>query len=90
MIAALGKRNENPDQSGGFGVPAGAESARRRGAPAAFPNRGAARCVKTPWQRPIFPHPRECSIVGAETFHFRVRDGNGWVRLAQTTKGLRK
>ena len=27
------------------------------------------------------------SIVGATTFHFRVRDENGWVRRALTTKG---
>ncbi len=34
---------------------------------------------------------RNCSlsIVCAETFHFRVRDGNGWYRLAQATKRLR-
>ena len=35
--------------------------------------------------------PRSCprSIVGAETFHFRVRDGNGWVHLALATKVTR-
>ena len=38
------------------------------------------------WRRPIFPHPCKCSIVGAGAFHFRVRDGNGWVRLAHATK----
>ncbi len=26
------------------------------------------------------------SIVGAEAFHFRVRDGNGWVNLALATE----
>ena len=26
------------------------------------------------------------SIVSAATFHFRVRDGNGWVRRALTTR----
>ncbi len=26
------------------------------------------------------------SIVSAEAFHFRVRDGNGWSHLALTTK----
>src|SRR3990172_1160371 len=29
------------------------------------------------------------SIVGAEAFHFRVRDGNGWDRLALATRSLR-
>ena len=45
---------------------------------------------KNPWQRPIFPRRHQRSIVGAETFHFRVRDGNGWFRLAYTTKGPSK
>jgi hypothetical protein len=26
------------------------------------------------------------SIVGAEAFHFRVRDGNGWFHLALATR----
>src|SRR3990172_765145 len=28
------------------------------------------------------------SIVSAEAFHFRVRDGNGWFRLAPATRSL--
>jgi hypothetical protein len=28
------------------------------------------------------------SIVGAEAFHFRVRDGNGWFHLALATRSL--
>src|SRR5688500_18969201 len=28
------------------------------------------------------------SIVGAEAFHFRVRDGNGWIHLALATREL--
>jgi hypothetical protein len=28
------------------------------------------------------------SIVGAEAFHFRVRDGNGWGNLALTTRAI--
>ena len=39
-----------------------------------------------PWQRPIFPESCPFSIVGAEAFHCRVRDGNGWVHLACVTK----
>ena len=44
---------------------------------------------KTPWQWPIFPRRLQRSIVSAETFHYRVRDGNGWFRIACTTKGLK-
>ena len=37
----------------------------------------------------IFSTPRcQGSIVCAGAFHFRVRDGNGWVRLALTTGKL--
>ena len=43
---------------------------------------------KAPRQWPIFPLRRRSSIVSAGAFHFRVRDGNGWVRTAQTAKGL--
>ena len=43
---------------------------------------------KAPWQWSIFPRRRRRSIVDATTFHYRVRDGNGWVRCALTTKGL--
>lgn len=35
----------------------------------------------------LFSTPgRPGSIVGAEAFHFRVRDGNGWVPLAMITQ----
>ena len=40
----------------------------------------------TPWQRHIFPGSCPPSIVCAGAFHFRVRDGNGWVRSAPVTK----
>ena len=43
---------------------------------------------KAPWQWSIFPRRRRRSIVDATTFHYRVRDGNGWVRCALTTRGL--
>ena len=39
-----------------------------------------------PWRRPIFPSRCQPSIVGAGAFHFRVRDGNGWVHSALATK----
>ncbi len=29
-------------------------------------------------QRPTFPHPHECSIIGPGGLNFRVRNGNGW------------
>jgi hypothetical protein len=41
-----------------------------------------------PWQRPIVPVRCQTSIVGAEALHGRVRDGNGWVRLAPATKAI--
>src|SRR5947208_9740106 len=35
----------------------------------------------------LFSTPsRPGSIVGAEAFHFRVRDGNGWFHLALATR----
>ncbi len=35
----------------------------------------------------LFSTPgRPGSIVGAEAFHFRVRDGNGWCHLALATR----
>ena len=43
---------------------------------------------EAPGQRPIFPPPPEGSIVGAEEFHFRVRNGNGWFHLALVTRGM--
>ena len=43
---------------------------------------------EAPRQRPIFPEGCPSSIVGAEAFHFRVRDGNGWVHLALVTEAL--
>ena len=37
----------------------------------------------------LFSTPsRPGSIVGAEAFHFRVRDGNGWFHLALVTRSL--
>ena len=36
-------------------------------------------------RRPHFPRSCPRSIVGAEAFHGRVRDGHGWVRLALAT-----
>ena len=29
-------------------------------------------------QRPTFPHPHKCSIIGPGGLNFRVRNGNGW------------
>ena len=29
-------------------------------------------------QRPTFPHPHGCSIIGPGGLNFRVRNGNGW------------
>ena len=43
---------------------------------------------KAPRQWPIFPLRCQSSIVSAGAFHFRVRDGDGWVHPALTTKGL--
>ena len=34
------------------------------------------------WRRATFPHPLECSILAADAFHVRVRDGNGWFHVA--------
>ena len=42
--------------------------------------------LEWPGHRPIFPWSCPHSIVGAEAFHFRVRDGNGWVHLAHDTQ----
>ena len=39
-----------------------------------------------PWRRPIFPAGYPTSIVGADGFHCRVRDGNGWDTAAMTTR----
>src|SRR5579871_6583328 len=38
------------------------------------------------WRRPIFPAGCPASIVGANGFHDRVRDGNGWDTVAMTTR----
>ena len=40
------------------------------------------------WRRPIFPEGCPSSIVGANGFHFRVRDGNGWGTAAIATRNL--
>src|SRR5690606_29377116 len=42
--------------------------------------------VEEEWRRPIFPPSCPGSIVSAEAFHFRVRDGNGWDHLALATE----
>ena len=34
------------------------------------------------WQRGIFPYSLPYSIFPADTFHVRVRDGNGWFDIA--------
>ena len=38
------------------------------------------------WRRPIFPGGSPPSIVGADSFHDRVRDGNGWDAIAKATR----
>src|SRR5947209_7605040 len=38
------------------------------------------------WRRPIFPGGCPPSIVGADSFHDRVRDGNGWDAVAVATR----
>jgi hypothetical protein len=48
--------------------------------------RGVKSQVRRPWHRPIFPRSCPRSIVSAGAFHFRVRDGNGWVHPALATK----
>ena len=40
------------------------------------------------WRRAIFPEACATSIVAAEAFHGRVRNGNGWVRNAIDTRNL--
>ena len=52
-------------------------------------SRGSRGKGKAPWQWLIFPRSCPLSIVGAEAFHFRVRDGNGWFHSAQTTRRQR-
>ena len=44
--------------------------------------------MKKPPGDDLFSHTSQCSIVSATTFHFRVRDGNGWFHRALITKGL--
>ena len=46
------------------------------------------RNCKKPPGNDLFSHTSQCSIVSATTFHFRVRDGNGWFHRALITKGL--
>src|SRR5437016_4541303 len=41
------------------------------------------------WRRPIFPAGCPASIVGADGFHDRVRNGNGWDTAAMTTRKQR-
>ena len=39
-----------------------------------------------PWLRPTFPPAEAGSIIGADSFHFLVRDGKGWDRVAPVTR----
>ena len=41
--------------------------------------------TKMPWLRPTFPPAEAGSIIGADSFHFLVRDGKGWDRVAPVT-----
>lgn len=41
-----------------------------------------------PWLRPTFPPAEAGSIIGADSFHFLVRDGKGWYRVAPVTRAL--
>jgi hypothetical protein len=40
--------------------------------------------------RPTFPGSFPPSIIGADVFNFRVRDGIGWVHVAMGTKRKNK
>ena len=37
-------------------------------------------------QRPTFPQPRGCSIIGPGGLNFRVRNGNGWTPSGMVTE----
>src|SRR3990172_7857866 len=50
------------------------------------PRSGAGAKEKAPGSGLFSTPGRPGSIVGAEAFHFRVRDGNGWGRLALATR----
>ena len=39
-----------------------------------------------PRLRPTFPLSFDVSIIGADSFHFLVRDGKGWDQVAQVTR----
>ena len=39
-----------------------------------------------PWQCPTFARGKPRTIIGAERFHFRVRNGIGWFPLAMATR----
>ena len=51
---------------------------------------------KSPWaflpfksrQRPTFPQPHGCSIIGPGGLNFRVRDGNGWNPSGKVTEKI--
>ena len=58
-----------------------------RGAPPPRPDRSGAK-RKAPGNGLFSTPSRPGSIVGAEAFHFRVRDGNGWFHLALVTRSL--
>ena len=44
--------------------------------------RDAGRSGLRAWQCPTFTQRKRCTIIGAEQFHFGVRDGNRWFLLA--------
>ncbi len=39
-----------------------------------------------PRLRPTFPPAEAGSIIGADSFHFLVRDGKGWCQVALITR----
>ena len=41
-----------------------------------------------PRLRPTFPLSFDVSIIGADSFHFLVRDGKGWDQVAQVTRAV--
>lgn len=46
--------------------------------------------AQIPWPRPIFANPCGSAIVGANVFHFPVRNGKGWFHIASETKGSQR
>lgn len=41
-----------------------------------------------PRLRPTFPSDKSESIIGADSFHFLVRNGKGWDQVAQVTRAV--